>query len=106
MVEVKAVVKRGAKTFPAYLMLFLSGTVVGGLTERHSMGEQLSACSRERLDAFCDITTQDARSQGHVLSTPIGSFQVQEVSNSRQPSLVHHLLIWKEWLLSPLLTGK
>lgn len=39
MVEVKAAVKRGANTFPAYLM-FLSGTgaSVGGLTASHSRG--------------------------------------------------------------------
>lgn len=51
MVEVKAAVKRGANTFPAYLM-FLSGTgaSVGGLTASHSgRGGQLSACSRGRL---------------------------------------------------------
>lgn len=37
VVEVKAAVKRGANTFPAYLM-FLSGTgaSVGGLTASHS----------------------------------------------------------------------
>lgn len=30
--EVKAVAKRGVKTFPVYLRLLLSATVTGGLT--------------------------------------------------------------------------
>lgn len=33
--EVKAVAKRGVKTFPVYLRLLLSATVTGGLTVNH-----------------------------------------------------------------------
>lgn len=33
--EVKAVAKRGVKTFPVYLRLLLSATVPGGLTVSH-----------------------------------------------------------------------
>ena len=36
--EVKAVAKRGVKTFPVYLRLLLSATVTGGLTVSHRRG--------------------------------------------------------------------
>lgn len=36
--EVKVVAKRGVKTFPVYLRLFLSATVTGGLTVSHRRG--------------------------------------------------------------------
>lgn len=48
VVEVKAAVKRGANTFPAYLM-FLSGTgaSVGGLTASHSGGGGAAQCLQQ-----------------------------------------------------------
>lgn len=36
--EVKAAAKRGVKTFPVYLRLFLSATITGGLSVSHRRG--------------------------------------------------------------------
>lgn len=56
VVEVKAVAKRGVKTFPVYLRLFLSAVVAGGLTASHRRGKVVSHGGRERPGCLFQAT--------------------------------------------------
>lgn len=72
MVEVKAAVKRGANTLPAYLM-FLSGTgaSVGGLTASHSREGGAAQCLQQG-------TTQLHGSYPGMQTLGVTSFKGQE----------------------------
>lgn len=77
VVEVKAVVKRGAKTFPAYLILFLSGINAGGLTASHSgtgeRGRETAQCLQQGEARCLCMHPGDAYSQG---SCPLSASRV------------------------------
>lgn len=102
--EVKAVAKRGVKTFPVYLRLFFSAAVTGGLTVSHRRGKSVQWL-RQREDRMPPgPSLESSVLRGLVISTPRGSSKSWWVSTIRN-IIRSHLACFEGMKTLALLSG-